>query len=694
MLPLLRSALGNPSATFHPGQYEAIEAVALQRKRSLVVERTGWGKSMVYFLATRHLRDQGAGVTLVVSPLLALMRNQVEAATRLGLRAVTYNSVSMKTDLDRFGVQQRLQRNEVDLLLVTPESLFADHFNTFVRPFTRFGLLVIDEAHCISDWGHDFRTDYRRLVTFVRQLPPNTPVLATTATANDRVVKDIQEQLGAGLRVQRGPLQRETLTLQNLHLAHQSERLAWLATYLPQIPGSGIVYVRTQRDAERVADWLKACGMTAAAYHAGVDGDDASGPSREMLEQQLLRNELKALVATSALGMGFDKPDLGFVVHFQRPGSVVEYYQQVGRAGRGIPNAFGVLMNGTEDDDITRYFIENAFPPHQHVETILQELDRQPGPMSTRDLGQIINLSEAKIRHALEYLLSHSPSPVVKEKSKWSRTAVRFTHDRAHIEAIKALRYAEDEELKAYARATDCLQQRLAQSLNDPAAKPCGRCASCAPSRALPSAVEPAMVQRALEFVASRSLELPPRKRWPTAALSPTGKMTIPDAHLAEKGLAHSIWGDGGWGDWVRHGKYQTGQFDARLLDAAAARIRSWNPQPFPKAIVCVPSRRHPELVPAAAKALAQRLGIPFLPLIEHRRDNKPQKEMQNAQYRVQNLRDAFALNGTVPAGWPLLLFDDIVDSGWTFTVLASMLRQFGSGPIFPFALAATFNRS
>jgi len=694
MLPLLRTALDNPSATFHPGQREAIEAVAVHRKRSLVVERTGWGKSMVYFLGTKILRSQGAGVSLIVSPLLSLMRNQVEAATRLGLRAETYNSVSMKTDEDRALVQAKLQRNEIDLLLVTPESLFSDHFATYVRKHTTFGMLVIDEAHCISDWGHDFRTDYRRLVTFVRQLPPNTPVLATTATANDRVVADIREQLGVDLRIQRGPLQRDSLSLQNLHLPHQAERLAWLATYLPKMSGSGIVYVRTQRDAERVADWLKACGMPAAAYHAGVDSAQGEGPSRETLEQQLLGNQLKVLVATSALGMGFDKPDLGFVIHFQRPGSVVEYYQQVGRAGRGIPNAYGILMNGIEDDDITRYFIENAFPPHAHVEKILTVLDSQPTGASVRELSGHMNLSEGRIKHALEFLLSFSPSPVVKVGTKWSRTAVPYRHDRARIEAIKATRYAEQEEIKAYASAADCLQERLARHLNDPSARPCQRCASCAPATVWPREVAPERVQQAQAFLSERSLEIAPRMQWPNAALSFTGKSRIPDTQRAEPGMALAAWGDGGWSEWVRHGKYTTGQFDEKLLQAAVARIQKWDPTPFPKAVVCVPSRRHPDLVPQAAQYIAQALELPFLPLLVHQKDNQPQKTMENSTFRVQNLRDVFAVHGSVPVGKPLLLVDDLTDSGWTFTVLAALLRQAGSGPVFPFALASTSTQS
>ncbi|MDD4017880.1 MAG: RecQ family ATP-dependent DNA helicase, partial [Kiritimatiellae bacterium] len=378
-LAYLRTALGRPDADFRLGQWESIQAV-LTRHRLLVVERTGWGKSMVYFLATRLLRDSGSGVTLLISPLLALMRNQLEAAKRIGLRAAKIDSTNSN---DWANIENALKTDQVDLLLVSPERLANDQFRENVLAFiaNRVALFVVDEAHCISDWGHEFRPDYRRIVRVLQNFPGNLPVLATTATANDRVVHDVADQLGKNIEIVRGPLVRSSLKLQNITMPSPAARMAWLAKTIPSLTGSGIVYTLTQRDAERVAEWLRITGIRAEAYNANVDeGDEVEGASRrELLEQKLLNNEVKVLVATVALGMGFDKPDLGFVIHFQRPGSVVHYYQQVGRAGRAINEAFGILMHGEEDDQIAEFFIRNAFPPQAHVDEILNVLDKAEG---------------------------------------------------------------------------------------------------------------------------------------------------------------------------------------------------------------------------------------------------------------------------------------------------------------------------
>ncbi|MER8390275.1 RecQ family ATP-dependent DNA helicase, partial [Mesorhizobium sp. M0166] len=362
---LLREATDSAAMEFKNGQWAAIEAIANGRRRVLLVQRTGWGKSMVYFVATRILRDAGAGATLIISPLLALMRNQLEAAERLGLRAVTINTTN-REDWD--GIMARVRDNQVDLLLVSPERLANQEFldNCLLPIADRIQFLVVDEAHCISDWGHDFRPDYQRIDRILAQLPPNVAVLATTATANDRVVADVMAQLGDGTQLQRGPLARETLSLQTVILPDRAARLAWLAQAIRQLPGSGIVYALTKRDVNRVTAWLRSQDIDARAYHSGVGGEDEDGEpatSREELESMLIKNEVKVLVATNALGMGFDKPDLSFVVHFQAPQSIVHYYQQVGRAGRGIDDAVGVLMGGAEDDEINSYFIGQSFPP-------------------------------------------------------------------------------------------------------------------------------------------------------------------------------------------------------------------------------------------------------------------------------------------------------------------------------------------
>ena len=366
----LHEMLG-PDASFRPGQLEAIEAVARDRGRVLLVQRTGWGKSAVYFIATKLLREQGAGPTLLVSPLLALMRNQIEMAARIGVRAETINS----TNPDEFEpIVQRLADDQIDLLLVSPERFANERFrDEMLSVIARtVGLLVVDEAHCISDWGHDFRPDYRRIVRVLEALPADVPVLCTTATANDRVIADITDQLGSSLRTYRGTLDRESLALAVADVPSQAERMAWLAETIPGLDGSGIVYVLTIADGERVAAFLRRQGIEAEAYSGATDNDD-----RIRLEQALLANELKVLVATSALGMGFDKPDLGFVIHYQSPGSPIAYYQQVGRAGRALDHAPAVLLCGVEDREIQDYFIETAFPPQEQAEAIVSLVGRR-----------------------------------------------------------------------------------------------------------------------------------------------------------------------------------------------------------------------------------------------------------------------------------------------------------------------------
>ncbi len=390
-LKLLRMALGDGAAAFRDGQWQAIFSLIQRRARLLVVQRTGWGKSLVYFIATKLLRDRGAGCTILISPLLSLMRNQIAAARRIGIRAETINSTN-EAEWQR--IEAGLHRNEIDVLLISPERLANDDFvNRCLLPIAdRVGLFVVDEAHCISDWGHDFRPDYRRIVRLLRALPRNIPILATTATANDRVVRDIVEQLGPNLEVQRGSLTRASLSLQNINLRSQAERMAWLADLLPALPRSGIVYTLTVRDSERLADWLKSRGIDAEAYYGPMETEQ-----REALENRLLNNEIKALVSTVALGMGFDKPDLGFVIHYQRPASVVHYYQQVGRAGRAVEEAFGILLNGEEDDAIADYFIRTAFPTPQDVEQLLAAMRTANTALNTSEAPRTaVNLTKGK----------------------------------------------------------------------------------------------------------------------------------------------------------------------------------------------------------------------------------------------------------------------------------------------------------
>jgi len=686
---LLQTALANPASDFRDGQWEAIDALVNHRQKLLVVQRTGWGKSSVYFISTKIFRDRGMGPTIIVSPLLALMRNQIESAQRLGVVAETMNSTNQN---DWQAVTQRILNNQIDCLLISPERLANDNFiETVLQPIAdRIALMVIDEAHCISDWGHDFRPDYRRIVNILRQLPANTPVLGTTATANNRVVEDIQTQLG-DIQIHRGPLIRESLALQTMVLPDQASRLAWLAQVIPTLPGTGIVYTLTVRDAEQVAEWLSTNGIDARAYHGSVeaDGFENSNAYRQHLEELLLNNQLKVLVATTALGMGYDKPDLSFVIHYQAPGSIVAYYQQVGRAGRGIDYAMGVLMSGVEDQDIHEFFRDSAFPSEAHVNEILNVLEQSDG-LSIRSIEEQTNLRHGQIEKVLKLLSVDNPAPVIKDGSRWVRTPVRYQMDHARIAHLTGQRVQEWQEVQVYLDDAGCKMTFLRRALDDPDPTRCGKCSSCLGRPVINAAVDPALAHRAGTFLKHAEMVITPKAQVAANALLEYGfRGNLPQQLRAQEGRVLSRWGDAGWGRTVADNKH-AGHFSDELVEAMAEMIQQrWQPNPAPQWVCCVPSRNHPELVPDFARRLAARLGLPFVDAVSKVKDNQPQKGQQNRFHQCRNLDGAFAV-AQLYQGQPVLLVDDIVDSGWTLTVIAALLQQAGSGVVYPVALASS----
>ncbi len=687
-LHLLRKSVGTPAAEFRDGQLEAIVTLVRDRKRLLVVQRTGWGKSSVYFIGAKLLREKGAGPTLIISPLLSLMRNQLLAAERMGIKAVTINSANKE---EHATVIAAMLANEVDAILISPERLANQRFveEVLLPIAARIGMLVVDEAHCISDWGHDFRPDYRRIVSILKRLPGNLPVLGTTATANERVIKDLQDQLG-DITIERGSLVRTSLGLDALRLPDQASRLAWLAHYLPKLPGSGIIYTLTTKDAERVAQWLQQCGITAEAYHAGIAGteDADTNTRRAQLEDALLNGTLKALVATTALGMGFDKPDLGFVIHYQAPSSIITYYQQVGRAGRAIDKAYGILLAGDEDEEIHAYFQENAFPAASTVARILALLEKVDA-MAQWQIEQVINLRYGQIERALKFLAMEQPAPVVQEGFNWKRTAVPFKLDTERIERLTAQRKREWEQVHLYLEHKGCLMNFLQAALDDAVVTSCGRCSNCL-SKHFRTELDATTISKAALFLKHAEFELKCPTRVPPGTLtglSEKGKL-LP--HLRpELGRVLCRWGDAGWGKLVAAQKHAN-RFEDDLVDAMTEMItQRWRPEPFPEWLTCVPSLNHPHLVPDFAQRLAVRLGIPFRQVVSKTKPNEPQKLMQNKHHQCTNLEGAFAINTPLPEG-PVLLVDDAVDSGWTFAIIAAQLRQAGSNLVYPVALAST----
>jgi ATP-dependent DNA helicase RecQ len=673
----LETMLG-AGATFHPDQREAIEATLGDGARVLVVQRTGWGKSLVYWIAARVRRDLGAGPTLIVSPLLALMRNQIQMAERLGVKAVTINS---SNTTEWAAIEASLEANDVDVLLISPERLANEAFIDRILPaLGAIGMLVVDEAHCISDWGHDFRPDYRRLARILGALPASVPVLATTATANDRVVQDVAAQLGQGVEILRGPLARESLSLHVIALADQAERLAWLAEHVPELPGSGIIYCLTVADTFRVAGWLSKRGINVVPYNASVAPE-----LRLAAEDALLRNQIKALVATTALGMGFDKPDLGFVVHYQRPGSAVAYYQQVGRAGRGVEHAEAILLTGREDDDIAKYFIDSAFPPAEDQAAVVEVLAART-ETTLPQLEASLNLRRGQMEKALKLL--EIDGAVGREGGRYFRTTNPWQPDVERMDRVTATRLRELAQMQEYVIHQGCLMEFLGRALDDPLAAPCGQCGNDA-GAAFSNEVQPALVQAATTFLRRDARPMEPRQLWPPGAVSGLrGRIEW----LNMPGMALSIYGDAGWGRLVREGKYTHGAFDPRLVAAARDLINNrWQPNPAPTWVTAIPSARRPTLVRDFAASLADSLGLPFKEVLAPA-PGAEQKGMENSAQRLRNVRSKISLVGTVPAE-PVLLVDDIADSGWTLAYAGWLLGGAGVSAVFPFALALASNR-
>jgi ATP-dependent DNA helicase RecQ len=676
-LERLRSLTADTRADFRPGQLEAIRDVVADRARVLCVQRTGWGKSAVYFVATALLRESGAGPTLIVSPLLALMRNQIAAAERLGLAAYTINSTNREEWDD---VRDRLASGTIDLLLISPERLNNPRFREEMMPLfaATVGLLVIDEAHCISDWGHDFRPDYRRVKEMLDALAPDVAVLGTTATANDRVVGDVSEQLaprrGEPLRSYRGPLARTSLRLEALELPRPAERLAWLVENLPALPGSGIVYTLTKRDAEQVATFLQANGVSAVAYSGEHDTD-----ARVIAEDRLLGNEIKAVVATSALGMGYDKSDLGFVVHYQAPGSVVAYYQQVGRAGRALDHADVVLLRGGEDRRIQDFFIEQAFPARERVTAVLSELEDAAGDgRTTRELMAVVNLGMGRIEAMLKIL--DVEGAVRRDGSRWYTVPdASWTYDAERYAQVTALRRAEQAAMAAFGTDGRCLMRVLQEELDDPNAKDCGRCSVCTEPRfARPP--DPSLVELAGRHLRSRPIEIEVKKMAP----DPTGSMRkIPDDARTEPGWALARFGDGGWWPAVERG-LRDGRFDDDVIAGLADIVR----QNAPSAgwVTTVPSVRAGATLTTLGEQLAAELGLPYVELVTRVEDRPPQREMANATQQTANVRGAFKAIAAPPRGTGVLL-DDRRHSGWTLAMVGGQLRRAGAERIVPLAL-------
>ncbi|MEV6567670.1 RecQ family ATP-dependent DNA helicase [Streptomyces kronopolitis] len=706
---VLTRLVGDPGgeARLREDQWRAIEALVADHRRALVVQRTGWGKSAVYFVATALLRERGSGPTVIVSPLLALMRNQVEAAARAGIRARTINS-SNTEEWDT--VQAEVAAGEVDVLLVSPERLNNPDFRDQVLPklAAATGLLVVDEAHCISDWGHDFRPDYRRLRTMLADLPPGVPVLATTATANARVTADVAEQLGTGegsteALVLRGPLDRESLSLGVLPLPDAAHRLAWLADHLDELPGSGIIYTLTVAAAEEVTAFLRHRGHTVSSYTGKTENAD-----RQQAEDDLLANRVKALVATSALGMGFDKPDLGFVVHLGSPSSPIAYYQQVGRAGRGVKHAEVLLLPGREDEAIWKYFASLAFPPEEQVRRTLDVLAAADRPVSLPALEPQVELRRSRLEIMLKVL--DVDGAVHRVKGGWTSTGRPWSYDTERYAWVSRQREAEQQAMREYATTTGCRMEFLRRQLDDEAAVACGRCDNCAGAR-FSAEVSAASLDAARGELGRPGVEVEPRRMWPTGlpAVGVDLKGRIPAGELSSTGRALGRLSDIGWGNRLRPmlaPQAPDGPVPDDVTAAVVTVLADWAKGPGgwasgaaeaparPVGVVALSSRSRPQLIRSLAERIAEVGRMPFLGTMTSGDDGAEGRiPRSNSAQRLRALHGSLSVppelaQALASAGGPVLLVDDYADTGWTLAMTARLLRRAGAEGVFPLVLA------
>ena len=678
-LELLRLGSGQVHAIFRDGQEEAIQQITDGDHRLLVVQKTGWGKSFVYFISTKILREAGCGPALLVSPLLALMRNQIAAAERMGVRAATINSDNIAKWPE---VEAKIKQNEIDILLISPERLAKERFRAEILGglSLHVSLVVVDEAHCISDWGHDFRPHYRLLERFIRNMPSNIKLLATTATANNRVVQDLENVLGPNLRISRGDLNRPSLTLQTIRLESKAERLAWLSHQLTALAGHGIIYTLTVRDANQVANWLNSQGFDVEAYTG------ESGARRPELEQALSENRIKALVATTALGMGYDKPDLSFVIHYQMPSSVVAYYQQVGRAGRALNTAYGILLSGKEEDDIANWFIKSAFPTNEEVKKVVAQLEAHPAGLSMPQLLKEVNLSQGRVEKTLSLLALESPPPITKNGRHWQKTEVSLSKDFwERAERLTTLRRREQQRMREYVHLP--FGQHMSFLIRELDGDPSDVITSSL--QALSEDFPKDKLREANIFLKRYHLPINPRKQWPNGGLKHSNNHgKIAKSYQANSGKVLSLLGDAGLGDVVNVGKNQQQYFSDELIDACVVMFKEWGPQPAPTWVTCVPSLRNPTLVPDFAKKLAQALNLSFRVAIEKTDSRPEQNKFNNSFQQAKNVDGSLApLRDQILSG-PVLLVDDVILSGWTLAISSWLLRKNGSGEVWPLALA------
>lgn len=672
---ILRQYYGE-NANFREGQYEAIEST-YKNSRTLVVQKTGWGKSLVYFISTKLFREENKGFTLVVSPLLVLMENQKEAASKLNIKCAVLNSTVLKEE--RPTIIKNMINQYYDLVFVTPETLFKEDIQTAL-PNMKIGLFVVDEAHCISDWGHDFRLNYGKLNRIIQKFPSNVHVLGTTATANNRVVNDLKKQFGDGVYISRGSLTRDSLHINVIKVKNVVERYTWILKNINKLPGTGIIYCLTQRDCDYLTKFLLDNGINAESYYSRSQEEETQ--NMEIIHK-FLNNEIKVIVATIKLGMGFDKGDIGFVIHYQMPSNIVSFYQQIGRAGRSIDKAYTILMSGPEDLDIINYFINTAFPTKEECIKVIECLEKYNG-LSIPYLSGCLNMKQGRLSKTIMFL--ENEGFVYKDGAKYYVSGTKFTYDCDHYENVTRTRISERNQMVELLKTKECLNKYIVGCLDDTVKNNCNRCSNCIENTIFDNDFTDEEINNTLGFINALEQPIEPRKRWPSKDFFGT---TIISNQLLE-GLCLSKYHDVGYGKLVKDGKYKDQRFADELVGKSTSVLKEIIKKYNIKYITNVPSLRS-NIVEDFTKRLAEGLKIEYVDALLKIGTNQ-QKNMNNSYHQCKNAVNSFKCKGNNYSG-NIILVDDMVDSRWTITVCGHYLMEGGFDSVYPYALADTSRR-
>ena len=664
------------NAVFREGQYEAIEST-YKNPRTLIVQKTGWGKSLVYFISTKLFREENKGFTLVVSPLLVLMENQKEAASKLNIKCTALNSTVSKED--RSTIINNMVNQYYDLVFVTPETLFKDDIQ-MALPNMKIGLFVVDEAHCISDWGHDFRLNYGKLNKIIQKFPSNVHVLGTTATANNRVINDLKTQFGDSVYISRGSLTRDSLHINVVKVKNAVERYTWILKNINKLPGTGIIYCLTQRDCDYLTKFLLDNGISAEAYYSKSQEEEVQNMK---IIQKFLKNEIKVIVATIKLGMGFDKGDIGFVIHYQMPSNIVSYYQQIGRAGRSIDKAYTILMSGPEDLDIINYFINTAFPTKEECIKVIECLEKYNG-LSIPYLSGCLNMKQGRLAKTIMFL--ENEGFVYKEGPKYYVSGTKFTYDSEHYENVTKTRISERNQMVELLKTKDCLNKYIVSCLDDDVKYDCNRCSNCIENSIFDNEFTDEEINKTLGFINALEQPIEPRKRWPSKDFF--GTTVIHNQLIA--GICLSKYHDVGYGKLVKDGKYRDHKFADELVGKSASILKGIIKKHNIKYITNVPSLRS-NIVEDFTKRLAESLKIEYVDTLL-KIGTTQQKDMNNSYHQCRNAINSFRCKEKNYDG-NIILVDDMVDSKWTITVCGHYLMEAGFNSVFPYALADTSHR-